>query len=434
MSRVSSTDSGLWNPDSIPYRDMDRAPESLIARVLPPAVVAVVLAVALLPAMLAAVGRGDDAAGLGGDFPSFYAAGRIMVDGEADDLYDPGVQRVRQQDFNDEGEFLYFAYPPFVATAYAALAWLPYGVALTVQILLAVGSLTLAARLGVPRSIADMSRRRHVIVAVALALASYPILRAVLGGQNTAFTIAVIIAAWWLLDRGAPFASGVAAGVLLYKPQFAVVLLLVLVAFRAWRAIAGFGVTAVALYAVGALTHGLGWVRPWLDQVAAFADANEEVNGHLMVNITGWVDAAIPAAAPMLPVVLVLFVGAVVVVVAARVGPRWGILGVVTGGVVLLAPSALYYDAGVALFGFGIFAALLLRNAWWFAAAIAASWSQVLAADLGWSPLFVVLLAALAAQLLSSVWPANVSHPTGTLAALAEPDGGESTWRVTGSS
>ena len=62
--------------------------EHFVLRLAPRALVAVVALAALVPALLVVVGSEDDANSLGGDFPSFYGAGRIVLDGAAQDLYD----------------------------------------------------------------------------------------------------------------------------------------------------------------------------------------------------------------------------------------------------------------------------------------------------------------------------------------------------------
>ena len=146
-------------------------PSPFVLRVFPRVVIAVVALVALVPALASVTGNDDVAHTLGGDFPSFYAAGQIVLDGRIDELYDPDVQFSYQEAFQEkDAGLLYFAYPPVTALAYAPLAALPYGVAATVHSLIALGALVGAMWLLLPQVDLALSRRDHVALGTALAL------------------------------------------------------------------------------------------------------------------------------------------------------------------------------------------------------------------------------------------------------------------------
>ena len=85
---------------------------------------------------------------------------------------------------------------------------------------------------------------------------------------------------------------------------------------------------------------------------------------------------------------------------------------------------------------FGVFAVLMVTPPLLIAATIGATWLQLAAWSLGWSPTFFIALGVFgyaAARTLRR--PESVSHPPGTLAAPASrSSGGESTWPATGSS
>jgi hypothetical protein len=410
-----------------------------LRRTVPAAIVVVVVVVALVPAALSILGEGDRADRLGGDFPSFYAAGRIVLDGDADALYDPSVQRSYQEGLHeDAGEFLYFAYPPFVAVAYAAIAWLPYGVALSVHALAAIASLVVACTILAGWLYPAAERMRRTVVATAVSLAVYPVLTAVLGGQNTTFTLLAVVVAWRAATV-APGVAGAAGAITLLKPQFGLIVVASLVAVRAWRAVAWAAGGAVAIYVVTASMWGFGWVGDWLAEVRRFGEVNEVVNGPLMVNVLGWVGNLSDTTAATLAATVVVAAGSVVTAVTlwrGRAAPAT--LGVMATWLVLGSLSALFYDAGVAIVAFGSFVVVGGAPAWSIPAVVGLSWTQPLAATLGWSPLFPLLVAMWAWQAMVLVRrPGFVSQATGTLADRAVESGsggGEPPWQATGSS
>lgn len=407
--------------------------ESLVARVLPIAVLAVIAVVVLIPALFEVIGRSESAAAMGGDFPSFFSAGSIVLDGEIDSLYDPAVQRMYQEGFHGEGEYLFFAYPPFVAIGYAAIAWLPYGVAFALHAAMSIAALIGACWLALGQIAPGANLRQRVVVASAVAIVSYPILRAVLGGQNTAFSLVLITGVWWACEKDRTILAGVLVVGLMAKPQFALVLLVILVLARKWRVVATAMAGSIVLYLATAVVVGWAWPKDWLDQVVAFGDVNGVVNSSLMVNVTGWATAALPEGAVASGIVVVLF-GAVLclaVWTVFRAGLRWPSFAVLASAVVLLSPSALFYDAGIALFAFGVVSALVMDRPWWAVGMAAIAWVQVFEPLLGWSPLFILVLAALVASVSTLGEGAERVTPRRYTRRAGDADGGESTWRVT---
>ncbi len=70
---------------------------------------------------------------LGTDFSNVYAAGTYVLDGNAAAAFDPAQQFARERAiFGDTTQFYGWHYPPFFLFIAAALAWMPYGLALAV--------------------------------------------------------------------------------------------------------------------------------------------------------------------------------------------------------------------------------------------------------------------------------------------------------------
>src|SRR5439155_6941717 len=94
-----------------------------------------------------------------------------------------------------------------------------------------------------------------------------------LAAQNGFLTAALLGAALLCLERR-PVAAGVFIGCLAYKPQFAVLLPVALVAAGEWRAIASAGITAALLAGAAAAAFGPGVWAAFPADLAAQARLN----------------------------------------------------------------------------------------------------------------------------------------------------------------
>ncbi|HXD44975.1 MAG TPA: glycosyltransferase family 87 protein [Pseudolabrys sp.] len=224
---------------------------------------------------------------LGTDFSNVYAAGTYMLDGAPAAPFDPPRQYAREQAiFGAATPFFGWHYPPFFLGVAALLALMPYGLALAVWqsvtfalYLLAVRTvLTMSVpsplwgegqgegdwtcRLGPPhpaaQSAADLSPsgrgETHLWVLLA---AAYPAVFVNLGhGHNGFLTAALIAAALVQLDRR-PVLAGVLFACLAYKPQFGVLIPLVLAASGRWRTFTAATITVLAMAAAVTVALGL---------------------------------------------------------------------------------------------------------------------------------------------------------------------------------
>src|SRR5215471_9333339 len=97
---------------------------------------AVLIAAAVALAFLIATANGfNDFKGrpLGTDFSSFYAAGTFVLDGQPTEPFDPSAHHRREQAiFGAATPFYSFSYPPIFLFVAAALALMPYPLALVV--------------------------------------------------------------------------------------------------------------------------------------------------------------------------------------------------------------------------------------------------------------------------------------------------------------
>ena len=131
-------------------------------------------------------------------------------------------------------------------------------------------------------------------------------------------------------------------------------MLVLIILARRWRIVTWWAAGAAGLYLAGAAVLGWSWVQGWLEQVSSFNEVNIEVNGFLMVSAVGWFQNLLEAPASLLLAAAVI---AVAFGAAAVVWWRRGLttvsMAIAAPIIVIVAPSALYYDAALGMVAFG---------------------------------------------------------------------------------
>ncbi len=222
---------------------------------------ALLIAFAAALAYLAATSHGlNDAQGrpLGTDFSNVYAAGTYVLEGRPQAPFDPATQYAREQAiFGATTPFYGWHYPPFFLFVAAALALLPYVPALLAWQGASLGLYLLAIRAILASSWPGPVRAVAAIAPLWLLLAlAFPAVFVNLGhGHNGLLTAALIGTALAVLDRR-PLLAGVLFGLLVYKPQFGLLIPVVLAATGRWRTFAAAAGTVAALAAVTTLAFG----------------------------------------------------------------------------------------------------------------------------------------------------------------------------------
>ena len=196
---------------------------------------------------------------IGTDFSNVYAAGTWVLEGRAAAAFDWPLQYAREQAiFGDQTPFYGWHYPPFFLFVAAALATMPYLVALAVWQGVTLGLYVFAIRAVLcatghaPARPDPAAGRLWLLVAVA-----FPAVFVNLGhGHNGFLTAALLAGALVLLDRR-PLVAGVLIGLLAYKPQFGLMIPLVLAATGRWRVIAAAATTVVGLVVAATVAFGV---------------------------------------------------------------------------------------------------------------------------------------------------------------------------------
>ncbi|MGD0023085.1 MAG: glycosyltransferase family 87 protein [Xanthobacteraceae bacterium] len=243
---------------------------------------------------------------LGTDFSNVYAAGTYVLDGNPEAPFDLAQQYAREQKiFGAATPFYGWHYPPFFLFIAAALAWMPYWLALAVWQAVTLGLYLLAIRAifqssfrgaptgpafgrpddrlrASPQSITAKlkgptltSRFRASWLWISalgrcapsagmtandplwllLAVAFPAVLINVGHGQNGFLTAALLGAALVKLDR-TPLVAGILFGLLAYKPQFGLMIPIVLAASGRWRCFAAAAATVLLLTVATTLAFG----------------------------------------------------------------------------------------------------------------------------------------------------------------------------------
>lgn len=308
------------------------------------------LAISFVAVITAADGASSLAGRVGGDFPAFYGAGTVVADGDIDQLYDLERQAEAQEELLGSGA-LYFSYPPPVAALYSLLAQLSYVAAYAVHTVLMALALVGSYLLIRPMLPAD---RPPGPVVAAITFAFVPVFMGVTLGQNTALTALLVAASWRTARDGRDGLSGLALGLLLYKPQFAVPLIGLHLVRGRWKIVAtSFGV-AIGWYLSSAALLGWGWAGEWLEQVGDFAALDAEVNGANAISLLGVAEHLLgvgsPAALAIGGVLVVLTAAVLVLIWWGRTDDALAVpMAAAAVGIVLISPHAMFYDAGLVL-------------------------------------------------------------------------------------
>jgi len=198
------------------------------------------------------------------DFTFYYAAARLGLAHGWSHLYD---LRLQQEQLDAIGSHITIAQlaryvsPPPLAWLVTPLTLLPYQVAYWLWSALLVGALVLAWHLAAPGS-----GRSRVIFLVA-AIGWLPIIYGLQLGQPALFVAAGVAACYALLKRGRDVEAGAVLGVLVLKPQLALLVPVVLLVSGRWRAFASSVVVLAVITAASVAVLGPSGVTDYVDRL-----------------------------------------------------------------------------------------------------------------------------------------------------------------------
>ncbi len=159
---------------------------------------------------------------------------------------------------------------------------------------------------------------------------------------------------WRGLHDDRPALVGIATGLLLYRPQYAIPLMGLLLLSRQGRALAWAVAVGALTWAGTAAVLGVSWVSTWFDEVVPFVERDAEVNASNSISILGFLQASWGADAR--PAIVIGALGAALVIIAMMwlwanperfsIADRMGALAI---GVLLISPHTMFYDASLVL-------------------------------------------------------------------------------------
>jgi len=299
-----------------------------------------------------------------GDYPAFYAAGKIINEGTALSLYDRDLQFSIQNRYwfpELKNTFIAFAYPIPFALFCAPFALLSPIFSKVIFVLLLFSALGAAIYL-LKDSIPILKSSPFSVCVLVFLFA--PLFHGTLAGQNTAFTLLIFAIALNLagrVDNLSRYGLGFFLSLLAYKPNFGMLAVFFLFCIRDSRALCGAGIGIFLFYISGVPFQGWDWPMFWLEGVKWFAPESFRLNQHQMISIFAGVKSFLPFIEGFFGQMFILLSawalsGAVVLLFVARtfekrkeltLQDKLFLLAPVT---VLISPHTLYYDLGLVLF------------------------------------------------------------------------------------
>jgi hypothetical protein len=285
----------------------------------------------------------------GADFVHFYTLGRIALGGDVRALYDVNLQHELQTKLvpaSAPDTFLP-VYPPQTALLFAPLSLWSYPLAA----LMWAGITALLYALLVRAAWRSAPERLGDAAFVAAAAAAFPpFWYLMLHGQTTAVPLVAFGAAWKALEHNRKALAGLALGLLAIKPQFGLVVAVVVLACAEWRLLAGITASVAAQAAAVVAVFGAGVLRDYVSVVTHLGASAEMLEPkpfllHSIRALTNLVPGAWSSS--ILWVLLSAIVAALTVRVWRSATPVAVRVGVLVLASTVVNPHLTVYDATV---------------------------------------------------------------------------------------
>ena len=209
----------------------------------------------------------------GPDFFNFYAAAKLYITQGGAAVYDIALQRQTELQITgqDPSRFIVLPYfhPPYYTLLISPLAFLDYRTAY--YAMAAFNVLLLVALVAILVGTSLRVRGRGWLVASAMIAGFFPIFVTVLQGQSDLVVLVPLAGAYAAWARGRYGWAGALSALALAKPQLLLLIPVLFVARRAWRALAAFAGVLAALGLLSIATFGIAPVLAYLNSVGTWA-------------------------------------------------------------------------------------------------------------------------------------------------------------------
>lgn len=199
------------------------------------------------------------------DFGNYYLYARVGLNQGWSRLYDLAAQRQEWLRLGGPDVIPWFPiiYPPPLAWLVVPFTLLPMPLAFACWTAMLLGLILLTCRLVAP---GHTRMARWMVIAAVLAV--YPVLFALLLGQVLIVELAAVAAAWWLIGRGREIPAGILLIALIFKPQIAILLPLVLLVIGRWRTVAVWCAGSALVALIALLSTGSSGIHDYLLRLA----------------------------------------------------------------------------------------------------------------------------------------------------------------------
>lgn len=249
----------------------------------------------------------------GPDFFSFYAAARLYLERGGGAVYDLAQQKAFQDQVTAQWAPLKFillpyVHPPYVTPLLSPLGLLSYREAYVaaglLNLLLAAAAITLLVRSTALGSLGKAAM-------AALAAGFLPLFVLLLQGQTDLLMLLPLTGAYLAWTRGRPGWAGVLAGLASTKPNLVLIVPVLFLARREWRALAGFATTATVLLVIAVAVSGFREFGSYLALVTNWAAGNNQdwpITNQSVYSLRGVLEVMPGGRVPALAVLTVLLV------------------------------------------------------------------------------------------------------------------------------
>jgi len=277
------------------------------------------------------------------DFLAHWTGGRLVLQGQAAELYDPAAQSaVQMQSVGVTQDLSWFISPPLTALLFVPFAALPYswGALAWTGVSLAL----LGWALFLVRPFLGDRQGDHALFVLAI-FATPAVLELIGSGQVTAVALIAVTIALRLLRVNHDVLAGAVLAVGLYKPHLFVLVPLALLVQRKYRALSSLAVTSAVLILLTLPAVGARAWEAWLTTLTSPL-YNDAVQAGLTWKMQSISALATSLGAPPVAVYPLLLVGAAIFVWRTRAGryPSSYVWTLALLTTVTFSPHVMVYD------------------------------------------------------------------------------------------
>jgi len=296
------------------------------------------------------------------DFRSFYTGAYMIRTGHAGELYDFETQMRFHRDLLPEAAKISVTmnHPAFEELFFLPLSFLPYRVAFWT--FFAVNLMVLAVSLRLLWPFLRRMTERWFWFPVLLCAEFFPLSRTILQGQDSILLLALLCAAFVLLEREQLFAAGCVVGCGVFRYQIVIPMVILYLLWKRWKFVAGFALTAALAALVSILIVGFHGAMAYAKYThsVSLGMATEGDMAHFnispltMLNLRGMISAILWGRATHFWTQVAIFAAsALVIILASRLKPDLPLAIIVAS---LVSYHFLAHDASIWIIP--IFAAL----------------------------------------------------------------------------